>query len=123
MNILNNFRQTGRTTRMFQHVTKIAAVTEEPICIIIHRKEQIDSMMFRSDIKFPRNVKIFSFDDVSHLLNLITLNCQGFKPQYTFIDHAIIEVIFARHAEFLHRYDQTLRLVELDTMEIMKTDY
>lgn len=120
MNIMNNFRQTGRTTRMLRAASKKASETKDIVYVIFGRQNEIDALKFRSDIRPLPNLVYITYEKCKDKLDPIKLKLHDCKEENTFIDHAVIEVIFAKHVLYLHKYDQTLRLAELDFRTMME---
>lgn len=117
MNIMNNFRQTGRTTRMLNAAAKLAEDPKNTVIVIF--VNQNERSMWSSQPQYSK-LNMVTLDQIKDKINPLTLEpISKNSNEEFFIDHAVIEVKFAKHVSYLHNYDQYLRLAELDFKTMM----
>lgn len=115
---MNNFRQTGRTTRMLNAAAKLAEDLNNIVIVVF--VNQSDRSIWGSYPQYSK-LNMVTLDQIKDKIDPLTLEPISKKSiEHFFIDHAVIEVKFANHVSYLHKYDQSLRLAELDIMSMME---
>lgn len=103
---------------MLNAAAKIAEDLNNTVIVVF--VNQNDRSVWTSCSQYSK-LNMVTLDQIKDKIDPLTLEPISKKAiEHFFIDHAVIEVKFAKHVFYLHEYDQTLRLVELDTRTMME---
>lgn len=123
---INPLVQTGRTTRMLKEARGLAE-EGNPVCVVFHTldvaKQQKHSFMKTLPAKHKKDLLGIKFESPSSLgnFNWMTLTVPGMHPAVILlIDHAVLEMQFAKHHRMMHQFDEDVCFSKAEEMKTIE---